>query len=217
MSKRDGRADDDRPSFETSLRAGIAIYNAGEYHAAHDAWEERWLGLERGTDDERFLHGLIQYTAAAHHASTRNWSGAVGLAESAASYLDGLPAVHRGVDLDRARSALAALGADPEVIERRPPDPLVIDGEPIHPGALDFGAAAIVARILAAADRYDAETVADAIRYARAELDEGTTRFISLVMDFAADAERRGLVYRRLSEHVERRRVKERDVADVFD
>ena len=24
--------------------AGIDLYNAGEYHAAHDAWEERWMG-----------------------------------------------------------------------------------------------------------------------------------------------------------------------------
>ena len=23
--------------------AGIDLYNAGEYHAAHDAWEERWM------------------------------------------------------------------------------------------------------------------------------------------------------------------------------
>ena len=28
------------------LRAGVAIYNDGYYHAAHDAWEERWLDLE---------------------------------------------------------------------------------------------------------------------------------------------------------------------------
>ena len=65
------------------LRAGIAVYNAGEYHAAHDAWEDYWLDLERGTDDERLLHGLIQFTAAVHHAEERNWEGAVGLAESA--------------------------------------------------------------------------------------------------------------------------------------
>ncbi|MDX6710070.1 MAG: hypothetical protein QOH96_1086, partial [Blastocatellia bacterium] len=24
--------------------AGIDLFNSGEFHAAHDAWEERWLG-----------------------------------------------------------------------------------------------------------------------------------------------------------------------------
>ena len=73
--------------MEAALRAGVAIYNAGEFHAAHDAWEAEWLGLDDGTDDERLLHGLIQFTAVVHHARERNWSGAVGLAESAGEYL----------------------------------------------------------------------------------------------------------------------------------
>ena len=32
------------------LRAGIAVHNAGEYHAAHDAWEDRWLSIKEGMD-----------------------------------------------------------------------------------------------------------------------------------------------------------------------
>ena len=71
--------------MDDSLRAGVAIYNAGAYRAAHGAWESRWLSLERDTDDERFLHGLIQFTAAVHHARDGNDSGAVGLARSARS------------------------------------------------------------------------------------------------------------------------------------
>ena len=27
--------------MDAHLRAGVAIYNAGHYHAAHDAWEDR--------------------------------------------------------------------------------------------------------------------------------------------------------------------------------
>ena len=30
------------------LRAGIAVFNAGDFHDAHDAWEDRWLDLESG-------------------------------------------------------------------------------------------------------------------------------------------------------------------------
>ena len=76
------------------LRAGVAVYNAGRFHAAHDAWEEYWLGLESGADDERFLHGLIQFTAVVYHATEDNWSGAQGLAESAREYLADLRETH---------------------------------------------------------------------------------------------------------------------------
>jgi len=46
--------------------AGIDLYNAGEYHAAHDAWEERWMGpVER--DEKLFLQAMIQSAVAFHH------------------------------------------------------------------------------------------------------------------------------------------------------
>jgi len=31
-------------AYPVEYIAGIDLYNAGEYHAAHDAWEERWMG-----------------------------------------------------------------------------------------------------------------------------------------------------------------------------
>ena len=34
--------------------AGIDLYNAGEFHASHDAWEERWMG-EVGPQEKLFL------------------------------------------------------------------------------------------------------------------------------------------------------------------
>ncbi|WP_129114542.1 DUF309 domain-containing protein [Halegenticoccus tardaugens] len=205
--------------MDDALRAGVAIYNAGEHHAAHDAWEDRWLELERGTDDERFLHGLIQFTAAIHHARRRNWRGATGLAASAGEYLGGLPPTYRGVDLAPIRGYLAALARDPEIAERRRPPALTVDGHALRPSDLDFEAAAVAARVLAEDDdRFDGDVLARAIEFAREELEEGTrTRFIALVADFAAKAERRELVYRRLREHVERRTQREEDVDGLFD
>jgi len=199
--------------MEASLRAGIAIYNAGEYHAAHDAWEEPWLGLDDGTDDERFLHGLIQFTAAVYHARTRNWSGATGLAESAGDYLAGLPSPYRGVDLDPVRAALTALAADPEVIERRRPPTLRYDGVALTLADLRFEAAAVAATVLADEYGYDVATVERAVEFAREEIEAGErTLFTTAVLEFVtADAER-ALVYQRLSGHVDRR---EREYADV--
>lgn len=46
--------------------AGIDLYNAGEFHAAHDAWEERWMG-EVGPREKLFLQAMIQSAVAFHH------------------------------------------------------------------------------------------------------------------------------------------------------
>jgi hypothetical protein len=42
------------------------LYNAGEFHAAHDAWEERWMG-EVGPQEKLFLQAMIQSAVAFHH------------------------------------------------------------------------------------------------------------------------------------------------------
>src|ERR671929_2170807 len=46
--------------------AGIDLYNAGEFHAAHDAWEERWRD-EAGPREKLFLQALIQSAVVFHH------------------------------------------------------------------------------------------------------------------------------------------------------
>src|SRR6266478_5245190 len=46
--------------------AGIDLFNAGEFHAAHDAWEERWLGPV-GAREKLFLQAMIQSAVAFHH------------------------------------------------------------------------------------------------------------------------------------------------------
>ncbi|WP_372913023.1 DUF309 domain-containing protein [Salinigranum sp.] len=220
--ERDPSGESDTPSAATltrALRAGVAVYDIGEYHAAHDAWEECWLDLPTGSDDERLLHGLIQFTAAVYHARRRNWSGATGLAESAGEYLADLPGDYRGVNLAGVRRYLAVLHADPEVIERRPPLALRVDGERLRPAELDFETAAVAAEIVAGEyDAFDAERIARAVEVAREEVSEGTeTRFTALVMDFADDTVNRGLVYQRLTSHLARREREASDVEGLFD
>lgn len=198
------------------LRAGIAVYNEGRYHAAHDTWEEYWLDLDEG-DDERFLHGLIQFTAVVHHASEENWSGAQGLAESAAEYLDGLPDPYHGVALDRVRSFLAATAADPHHAAADPPA-LTHDGEAIDYDALDFDATAIAARVLAEAGRYDEEVIDDAVDRARSELDgDGGSQFVGMLFSFVRERDQRPVVYQRLRDHVELEQQRDDDVRGLFD
>lgn len=200
------------------LRAGAAVYNAGEHHAAHDVWEERWLGLESGTDDERLLHGLIQFTAAVHHARNRNWAGATGLARSAREYLAGLPDGYRGVDLDSVRRFLADLATDPERIERAPPPLLTHEGVTVSLADLDAEATFAAAHALAEEMGMEEGTIDRAVDYAREELEAaGRGPILALVFDLVREERHRGLARRRLEEHVARRRHRDRDVEGLFE
>ncbi|THE66787.1 DUF309 domain-containing protein [Salinadaptatus halalkaliphilus] len=201
-----------------SLRAGIAIYNDGYYHAAHDAWEDHWLELEQGTDDERLLHGLIQFTAAIYHARERNWAGTTGLAESAGDYLADLPDSYRGVSLPPLRSALETIATDPEIVERRPPPLLEHQGEIPQLDDLEFEPTTIAAIVLAEELGYGRAILEQAVAYARQDLEAGDddSRFIALVFDFVREDDHRGIVFQRVSEHVSRRQAREEDVEGLF-
>lgn len=204
--------------MRTPLRAGIAVYNEGYYHAAHDAWEDHWLDLETGSADERLLHGLIQFTAAVYHARERNWTGAVGLAESGRGYLAALEPDERGCNVGDVRRFLAALERDPELIERRPALALSHDGVVLSFDELDPAETAAAATVLAEAWGYDEEPLERAGAYALADLEAGRddSRFLSLLYDFVREDAARGVIYRRLESHVERRTSKEEDVEGLF-
>ncbi|SFF87276.1 protein of unknown function [Halopelagius inordinatus] len=213
--------------MDGALRVGAAVFNAGDHHAAHDAWESRWLELDDGTPDERLLHGLIQYTAAVHHARNRNWSGATGLATSAREYLDALDAGYRGVNVDAVRRYLERLAGDPEFAERARPRPLRIDGRVVRADDLSFEDVADAARLVAEEyDAYDESVLERAVEYATEEVREDEpgvgggragTRYVAFLFDFVGDRENRDILYDRLFAHVERERARERDVSGLFD
>jgi predicted metal-dependent hydrolase len=53
-------------AYPVEYIAGIDLYNAGEFHAAHDAWEERWMGPVSPLE-KLFLQAMIQSAVAFHH------------------------------------------------------------------------------------------------------------------------------------------------------
>ena len=59
-------SDEHIAAYPVEYIAGIDLYNAGEFHAAHDAWEERWMG-EVGAKEKLFLQAMIQSAVAFHH------------------------------------------------------------------------------------------------------------------------------------------------------
>jgi len=205
----------DAPAVDDALRAGIVLYERGYHHAAHDPWEAAWLPRD-GTDAD-LLQGLIQLTAAIHHARDHNWSGATGLATSGYEYLTAVPEDHTPVDLDPALRFLARLAVDPEHAERREPPPLAYEGSAVSVGGLGFDALALAVEAVAEETSLDEDVVADAVRYAREEQGSGQARFRGLLADLLAeDPERRAVAYARLESHVERERAKEWDVEGLF-
>ena len=206
-----------KTAMERQLRVGIAIYNAGEHHAAHDAWEERWLELKSGTEDERFLHGLIQFTAAVYHARNRNWAGATGLAESAQAYLDGLPKTYRGVDVRAVRDALAQLEVDPESIERQRPPTLTYDGNALALDELDFTETCLAATVLADEYGHDEGEITRAIELAERAIEQDeSNQFVGLLFSFVQADDKRELIFERLSQHLSRERRRDEDISGLF-
>jgi uncharacterized protein len=53
-------------AYPQEYLAGIDLYNAGEFHAAHDAWEDRWRD-DCGPREKLFLQALIQSAVVFHH------------------------------------------------------------------------------------------------------------------------------------------------------
>jgi hypothetical protein len=53
-------------AYPDDYLAGIDLYNAGEFHAAHDAWESRWVD-DAGPREKLFLQAMIQSAVAFHH------------------------------------------------------------------------------------------------------------------------------------------------------
>jgi predicted metal-dependent hydrolase len=53
-------------AYPEEYLAGIDLYNAGEFHAAHDAWEERWRD-DCGPREKLFLQAMIQSAVVFHH------------------------------------------------------------------------------------------------------------------------------------------------------
>lgn len=63
------------------IARGVALFNAGEYFEAHEAWEDHW---GKGPPAERALTlGLIKAAVALHHLAAGNEAGFLWQAEKA--------------------------------------------------------------------------------------------------------------------------------------
>jgi len=80
---------------EEQFARGFALFNAGKFFEAHEAWEEVWLAEEE--PEKTFLQGLIQVAAAFHHAQRGNARGKESLLKAGLAKLSQFPANHSGI------------------------------------------------------------------------------------------------------------------------
>lgn len=87
----------DADDARASLEEGIALFAAGEYHAAHEAFERCWLANEAGDAD--FYKGLVQASICMHHLVRDNPAGARKLYAGHRRLLGKYLPSHAGVDV----------------------------------------------------------------------------------------------------------------------
>jgi predicted metal-dependent hydrolase len=112
---------------------GVRLYNSGEFHEAHDCFEDEWYNYGSGTTESAFLHGMVQVAAGAYKhydfenseargaSSSRTESGdddgMRSLFRTALQYLDGAPGDYYGVDVEDVRDRLRAALDDPDALD----------------------------------------------------------------------------------------------------
>ncbi len=102
---------------EEKFQRGFEQFNAREFFAAHETWEEIWLAAPE--PDKTFLQGIIQVAAAFHHYRRGNPAGTQSLLDGGLRKLSKFPADYRGLKLETLRSEarswrdMLASGKDP--------------------------------------------------------------------------------------------------------
>ena len=94
---------------------GVREFNAGDFYAAHDTWEDVWMDV-RGPE-RPFFQGMIQVAVGYYHLTCENYAGAEHLLSRGVRKLAAFTPGHRG--LDTAHLVRAADAALADVLEVR--------------------------------------------------------------------------------------------------
>jgi hypothetical protein len=90
--------DFDANTLEQNHALAIGYFDAGNYFAAHEAWETCWMQA-KGTDEEQFFKGFAQLGAGYTHYLRGNAHGARALLQRALDRILTCGSPHRGVDV----------------------------------------------------------------------------------------------------------------------
>jgi len=129
-------------AYPVEYLAGIDLYNSGEFHAAHDAWEERWMGPV-DPQEKLFLQAMIQSAVAFHHLQIGRPGAARQMylaakekfAKLGVDFFMSLDLIEYQQQLDRALSWLTSV-----------PDPREIEPPEIQPPVIQLTATIVAQR-----------------------------------------------------------------------
>ena len=86
-------------------RAGVELFNDGEFWEAHEIWEDLWIREE--TEIRLFYQGLIQVAGAFHHLGHENWAGMRSLLTDGVAKLVRYRPFTQGIDVDQLLAQLS--------------------------------------------------------------------------------------------------------------
>lgn len=128
-------------AYPVEYITGIDLYNEREFHAAHDAWEERWMGPV-GAQEKLFLQAMIQSAVAFHHLDIGRPGAARRMYQMAKEKFERLGTRHfMSLDLEEYQAELdhsldwLTSGPDPREIKRPEIEPPYIR---LKPGVMEF-------------------------------------------------------------------------------
>jgi predicted metal-dependent hydrolase len=93
-------------NLAAAVQAGLVHFQGGDFHAAHEAWEQGWR-IAQGPE-RHLLQALAQLAAAFHHWSRRKPTGAATLFVRARGHLSGIPSTLLGVEVSELELELGA-------------------------------------------------------------------------------------------------------------
>jgi predicted metal-dependent hydrolase len=89
-----------------TVQAGLARFERGDFHAAHEAWEDGWR-VAQGAE-KHLLQALAQLAAAFHQWSRCKSTGAATLLARARGHLQAIPSTLLGVEVSELELELEA-------------------------------------------------------------------------------------------------------------
>ena len=127
-------------SYDPRYLAGVLLFNAQDYFAAHEVWEDLWAeshGLERP-----FYQGLIQAAVGLCHFGNGNLGGAVKLYHSSKAYMARCGSPFLGLEVADFWQRMALcfaplLGPEPPPRSTRP-NPELLPVIRLHPEPQDW-------------------------------------------------------------------------------
>jgi uncharacterized protein len=107
------------PAFQVSLQAGRRLFEAGAFHAAHEAFEDGWR-VVRG-DEKRVLQVFVLWAAALYQHEQGRGGGARRLLARALERLSAVAEAFDGVDVDALKGTVIDTWGQ------------VVSGDEVHP------------------------------------------------------------------------------------